>query len=656
MIPSPQFLPTSAPRIIAVGLHRLRDLLQELAPRYRGVAQLQILDRGFDAAVDEIRRMHSAEPIDVIVAAGSNGAYLRQHVDLPVVLVRVGGFDVMRALARARSISPRIALVTHGDIPHEVQQFDELFRLGIEQRSYRTEDDARDCVRELKAKSIEVVVAPGLVADLAEQAGMHGIFLYSEDAVREALDDALERVRLSRIEAAKRDRLNSILAHLRDGVVAVDMQERIEVVNPAMERLLGQPMSKLNGRILTDVAPELTLAATLREHRADIEELQRVGMKALVTSRVPIVEQGLQTGAVLTCQDPDAIQRVDRRLRTQRARPPRTARYQLSDIVGTCAAIVQTRSLAEQFARSDATVLIIGESGTGKELLAQGIHVASARRNQPFIAVNCAAFPAALLESELFGYEEGAFTGARKGGKIGLFEAAHTGTIFLDEIGEMPVSLQTRMLRVLQEREVLRIGAIEPTRIDVRVIAATHRNLDAEITRGDFRSDLYYRLNILRLSLPPLRERIDDLPDLASHVLRRVADRVSAGSMSHKLLDELVSAGARYAWPGNVRELENFVERIATYDEGTLKVATTPRDRLRELIPELYASAMNARRPALATHREETERQMIERVLEECGGDRTRAAELLGIGRTTLWRKISRNQTRRLDTSKRSRR
>lgn len=647
---SPSFRPNSAPRVIGVGLHRLRDLLQELAPSYQGLARLQILDRGFDAAVDEIQRMHAAEPIDVIVAAGSNGAYLRQRVDIPVVLVRVGGFDLMRALARARSISSRIALVTHGDTPPEVQQFDELFRLGIEQRSYRTEDDARDCVRELKAKSIDVVVAPGLVVDLAEQAGMHGIFLYSENAVRVALDDALERARLSRIEAAKRDRLNSILAHLRDGVVAVDMEERIQVANPAMERLLGEPLTTLVGRKLSDVAPDLTLAATLREQRADIEELQRIGTKSLVTTRVPIVEQGLQTGAVLTCQDPDAIQRVDRRLRTQRTRTPRPARYKLTDIVGHCPAIVQTRSLAEQFARTDATVLIIGESGTGKELLAQGIHTASARRHQPFIAVNCAAFPAALLESELFGYEEGAFTGARKGGKVGLFEAAHTGTIFLDEIGEMPVPLQTRMLRVLQEREVLRIGAIEPTRIDVRVIAATHRNLDAQIARGEFRSDLYYRLNILRLTLPPLRERLEDLPELASHVLRRVADRVKPGPMTQALLDELVRVGARYAWPGNVRELENFVERIATYDERSSSNKHAS-DRLRELIPEIAPPAHDTD-ASLAALREETELQMIERVLAECGGDRTLAAQRLGIGRTTLWRKISRAQTPRAATNR----
>lgn len=629
------------PRIVAVGLHRLKTLLQEVAPAYRDDASVEILDLGFDAAVGRVLELHAQRPIDALVSAGSNGAYLRQHLELPVVLVRTGGFDVMRALARARDISTRIALVTHGEVSHEVQQFSELFGLGIEQRTYQTEEEARDCVRELRAKSIEVVVAPGLIVDLAEESGMHGIFLYSPDAVREALDDAIEVARLARIEAAKRDRLNTVLAHLRDGVVAVDMNERIDSLNPAMARLLGRSVAELMGRKLSDVVPELTLASTLRERHTEVDELQKVGAQSIIATRLPIIEQGMQTGAVLTCKDPDVIQRVDRHLRARRERPSRPARFRLDDVVGSCPAIVRTRALAAQFARSDATTLIIGESGTGKELLAQGIHTASARAHQPFIAVNCAAFPEALLESELFGYEEGAFTGARKGGKIGLFEAAHTGTIFLDEIGEMPVPLQTRMLRVLQEREVLRIGAIEPTRIDIRVIAATHRNLEEQIAAGAFRRDLYYRLNILRLELPSLRDRIADLPELATHVLRRVSDRMPLGEGTAALVDELVRVGAGYRWPGNVRELENLIERIATFRR--LPAARRPvQEQLQELIPELFAREAGAAGGLLAEHRAESELQMIERVLAECGGNRQEAARRLGIGRATLWRKLTR--------------
>ncbi|HEY1392931.1 MAG TPA: PrpR N-terminal domain-containing protein, partial [Methylibium sp.] len=418
---------------MAVSRHRLKGLLEELAPEYSERARVEVLDKGYQEAVAEVRALQASEPVDVLVAAGSNGAFLRQHLDLPVVLVKVGGFDVMRALGRARAISSRIAIVTYGEPPPEVQQFNELFGLGVELRSYRSEEDAGACVRELRSRGIEVVVAPGLVADLADELGMLGVFLYSQDAVREALDDAVEIARASRIELTKRERLNTILAQLKDGVVAVDMQERIETLNPAMAQLLGAPAEALLGRRLSEVAPELSLAATLRDARAEPEQIQRYGQRRLVASRMPIVEQGLQTGAVLSCQDPAAIHRMDRSLRA--SHPPRgasrTTRYELEQIVGVSPAIRRAKALAAACAASDATVLISGESGTGKELLAQGIHHASRRRRQPFVAVNCAAFPESLLESELFGYEEGAFTGSRRGGKAGLFEAAHTGTIFL---------------------------------------------------------------------------------------------------------------------------------------------------------------------------------------------------------------------------------
>jgi len=364
---------------------------------------------------------------------------------------------------------------------------------------------------------------------------------------------------------------------------------------------------------------------------------------------MPIVEQGVQTGAVLTCQDPVSIQRVDRNLRARLQPRAAAARYALADLVGTSAALERAKALAASCARSHATVLVIGESGTGKELLAQGIHGASPRHRQPFVAINCAAFPEALLESELFGHEEGAFTGSRRGGKAGLFEAAHTGTIFLDEVGEMPVSLQTRLLRVLQEREIVRIGSTEPTPIDVRVIAATHRNLDTRLASGEFRADLYFRLNILRVDLPPLRERRDDVPVLAAHLLRKiVAQRAGMApppaTLTGPLVAALVEQAADYAWRGNVRELENFIERLVVYCDQLDRLAPVadPADALRGIAPELYAgaAAAAAAAPDLAGTGRGAERQRLIDVLQACGGDRARACARLGISRTTLWRKL----------------
>ncbi|QEI06737.1 propionate catabolism operon regulatory protein PrpR [Pigmentiphaga aceris] len=661
-----------APRIVAVGFHRLKELLLDLAPSYRPAISVEVLDKGFVDAVDDLRAMQAAGVVDVVVAAGANGAFLRERLDLPVVLIKTSGFDVMRALARARQIASKIALVSYGGVSVEVEQFSARFGLNIEQHSYRTTEEAETCVRDMKLRGIEAVVAPGLVSDLAEAAGMHGLFVYTHDAVREAIDVAIEMSRIARIELAKRERLNIILGHLKDGVVAVDLDERIETLNPAMEAVLGAADTVI-GRKLSDVAPSLSLQVTLREGRSDIEQITRINQRTLVATRTPIVEQGIHTGAVLVCQDPQAIQRADRRLRAKGQARSAQARYTLDDLVGSSTPMQHAKALALRCAASQATALIAGESGTGKELLAQGIHHAGPRAAQPFVAINCAAFPEALLESELFGFEEGAFTGSRRGGKAGLFETAHTGTIFLDEIGEMAPALQTRLLRVLQEREVLRLGATEPTPIDVRVIAATHRDLAARVETGEFRRDLYYRLNILSLQLPPLRERPEDLPEIGAHLVAKLCERLDIDATSvQPMLQRLAYAGQSYAWPGNVREFENLLERALAYRSQWDRASTAEIDlALREMTPELFAARRNATTQALAfeqqpanlqaptnlpasTHaappppmstaklsgRRENELRYILDVLAACGGDKALACERLGISRATLWRKL----------------
>ncbi|HEY4490755.1 MAG TPA: sigma 54-interacting transcriptional regulator, partial [Acidobacteriota bacterium] len=304
--------------------------------------------------------------------------------------------------------------------------------------------------------------------------------------------------------------MNTILRNLNEGVVAVDTEERVQSINPTMEKLLNIPHKSATGIRLSSIV-DLGLQETLRTGMGKLNQIQKIGFRTIVASRIPIFEQGVQTGAVFTCQDSKVIQQADRNLRSQSKVRNVTAKYELSQILGTSAAIHRAKVLANQYAKANSTILITGETGTGKELFAQGIHNGSPRKNNPFVAINCAAFPESLLESELFGHEEGAFSGSKRGGKAGLFEAAHTGTIFLDEIGDMPFPLQTRLLRVLQEKEILRVGSNEPMQVDIRVIAATNRNLKKSVTDGNFREDLFYRLNILCINLPPLRERIDDL-------------------------------------------------------------------------------------------------------------------------------------------------
>lgn len=641
------------PQILAIGFRRINKMLQELAPAYQAKAQVDVLEVGFDEAVARVRERQAQRPVDVVVAAGSNGGYLRQHLDTPVVLVKVGGFDLMRALAQAKRLSSQVGLVTYEGMLPDLSPFDELIELGVTQRTYRTEDEALACMRELRQLGTQVVVGSGLAADLADQLGMSGLFLYSLDAVRAALDDAVEVARAARIELAKRERLGTVLARLSDGVIAVDQTERIQTLNPAMAQLLGVTPEQWLGRRLSEVCPDLSLQRTLSLAEPELETIERVQLAAsartLIVNRLPLVEQGVLTGAVLSCQDPISIQRVDRHIRTRIKPNAAATRYELAQFLGRTDAARRVMQLAERSARSPATVLLVGESGTGKELIAQGIHVASERRDMPFVAVNCAAVTESLLESELFGYEEGAFTGARRGGKIGLFEAAHNGTLFLDEVGEMPVSLQARLLRALQEREVLRVGATEPTPVNVRVIAASHRDLASRVEQGLFRLDLYYRLNILRIDVPPLRDRAADIEPIAQALHAKVCARLrSRAESTRSLIDALVVRAPHYRWPGNVRELENLIERIVVYADPSGGAAPLADDRLRAIVPELFDAATHAgaqpesARPApeLKAHVAQSELERIRRVLSECGGDRALASQRLGISRTTLWRKL----------------
>jgi propionate catabolism operon transcriptional regulator len=661
----PETPSTSAlPRIVAVGFRRINKMMQALAPDVADRAVVEVLDVGFDEAVARIRALQARQAVDVVVAAGSNGGYLRRHLDVPVVLVKVGGFDLMHALTEARRLSDRIGLVTYEGMAPDLAQFERLFDFAMAQRSYRTEDEARACVRELQQAGVEVVVGSGVAVDVAEQLGLAGLFLYSIDAVREALADAVEVARAARIQQAKRERLNTLLAQLSDGVIAVDPQERIETLNPAMAQWLGIEPGAWLGRRLSAACPEFSLQSTLRFGLPELEKIERVRGRQLIVSRIPIVEQGVLTGAVLSAQDAVAIQRVERHIRTRTLSQAASARYELAQFVGRSQVAQQVQAMALRCAQSTASVLLLGESGTGKELIAQGIHRASERRDMPFVAVNCAALSEALLESELFGYEEGAFTGARRGGKVGLFEAAHKGTIFLDEVGEMPLALQTRLLRVLQEREVLRVGAVEPTPVQVRVIAATHRDLADLVAQGRFRLDLYYRLNILRVAVPPLRERLEDIDDIAQAVLSKVGERLRLGDATPGALwPALLSQAKRHTWPGNVRELENLIERLVVCAQpigGAPMDVLTPdmaRQRLRFVAPELFAAAPDASggghvapthavsggialKGALRPAKRQGEREHILATLATCSGDKALACQRLGISRTTLWRKL----------------
>ncbi|HYF95768.1 MAG TPA: sigma 54-interacting transcriptional regulator [Symbiobacteriaceae bacterium] len=295
-------------------------------------------------------------------------------------------------------------------------------------------------------------------------------------------------------------------------------------------------------------------------------------------------------------------------------------------LIGQSRAVAELRRLGRLASRSRATVLLSGETGTGKELMAKAIHRASDRAGRPFVAINCAAVPEGLLEAEFFGYADGAFTGARRGGRPGKFEQADGGTLFLDEVGELAPALQAKLLRVIQEREVEPVGAVRPVRVDVRVIAASNRDLEEMVARNEFRPDLYYRLNVLVLHLPPLRERIEDLPMLTEHLIRRLCSRAPVPRLAPAAVERLMA----YHWPGNVRELENLLERALVLAPGPV------------IGPEHFPVPAAGRTTPWQQKRQEAERTALLGALAQTGGNKTAAARLLGLSRSQFYEKLQR--------------
>lgn len=525
----------AVPVIWTVSISRLTRLLSDIIPEFDAQAEIRTFNLGFEEATRQVREQLKQEPCDVIIAAGSNGAYLKGRVGKPIVLVKANGFDLMQALARARKVSDHIGLITHQTELPEFTEFQNSFQLRIPQRTYLTAEDARSAVAELAAQGVKVVVGTGLAAELADQAGLTGVLLYSAESVRTAFESALDIARATQ-SASRPDE-----SHYSKKSRTTQQQKK-----SSADLLLGQS------------APMQTVRETLR-----------------------------------------------------------------------------------RYAASDATVCIRGETGTGKELAARALHVHSTRQAQAFVAVNCGALTESLLESELFGYDEGAFTGSRRGGRTGLIEAADGGTLLLDEIGEMPLALQTRLLRVLEEREILRVGSSRTTPVNIRVIASTHRDLLAQVQQGLFRRDLYYRLQVLTLELPTLRQRTADIPTLATYFLKSLSS-IPAPELS----DEATALLLRHDWPGNVRELRNLMQRVALHvqlDGGTPLVTAR---QLQAIAPELSGDGPKPSdtRPtepsiiALKTLRGRPSNAELAGILRQVKGNQLKAAKMLGVSRTTLWR------------------
>lgn len=442
-----------------------------------------------------------------------------------------------------------------------------------------------------------------------------------------------------------RSLLEAILDSTSDAISVADGQGNNIIVNPAYTRITGLPPEAVIGKHASvDIAEGESMHMKVLETGKPVKNVHmKVGpaKKEVIVNVAPVYIDGDIRGSVGVIRDiSEVIALTEELAHAKKLIRQLKARYTWDDIIGKSPAIELAKEQAKRAAETPATVLLRGESGTGKELFAHAIHNASSRRKGQFVRINCAALSENLLESELFGYEEGAFTGAVKGGKRGLFEEASRGTIFLDEIGEISLALQKKLLRVLQEKEVTKVGSAVPLPIDLRVIAATNANLELKVKDGSFREDLYYRLNVLPIQIPPLRNIKTDIPFLAGHIIVKLNQ--SYGREVLKISDEAMEVLLQYDWPGNVRELENVIGRAMINMRLNEKVIESEHLPLIgcEKINQAFFTAEQGSLRTLYQAVSEAERAAIVRALSEAGGNRQKAAELLDTALRNLYYKI----------------
>jgi len=461
-------------------------------------------------------------------------------------------------------------------------------------------------------------------------------------------DDSREELLRSQLVQEKNhsEILQTILDIAYDGIVVVDAQGIITMMSRAYLSFLNLTHEQVIGRHVTDVIENTRMHIVIETGIPEVAEIQRIKGNYMVATRIPIFRGGKIIGAIgkVLFRNIDdlaslyqKIGKMEEQLQVYKGQLSLSnrARYSFADIVGRSEAILLAKRQAAKAAASDTTVLLLGESGVGKEIFAQAIHSHSKRSNQAFIKVNCAAIPSELMETEFFGYEEGTFPGAKVGGKIGKFEAADGGTIFLDEIADMPLAMQAKILRVLQEREIEKIGAVSPQKVDVRVIVSSNQDLEERVRTGRLRQDLYYRINAWTLTIPPLRQRKEDIEDLVEHILDKYSHKY--GKYVERASEKAMALLYKYSWPGNVRELENEIARaMGLLDSGWVVL---PGHLSEKITGDVTPSSTRTLEEVLLA----AEKQAIADSLKICAQNKSCAAKHLGISRSSLYEKMLRH-------------
>jgi PAS domain S-box-containing protein len=619
----------------------IEEVAQALSNEVEIFVEMGVLEEGLPKARNLVKL-----GAEVIVSWGVTATLLERDISVPVISIRMRDFDIMKAVRHASSLGEKIAITT-GEQLEGLEILEELYKVKIKQIIFKNSNDFRYGIIEAFNEGVEVLIGKSYVTlDVAKEFGKKAVLItYSIESVRQAFFEAIKIATLRKREREEYIKLETIFNSLTEGVIVIDHLERITLFNRAAEKILNIKADEALGQPFSHLIPHMKMAEVLKVGKYLEDEFQTIGDVSVVATYIPIVlEEGI-LGVASTFRETSEIQKIDSKIRKRMVSRGFIARYSIDHFSAYSPATKRVIQQAKRFSETDSTVLITGETGTGKEILAQSIHRLSPRIGKPFVAINCSVFPESLLESELFGYEEGAFTGAKVGGKAGLFELAHGGTLFLDEIGTMPINLQSKLLRVLQEREVMRLGGERLIPIDVRIISATNKDLEHAVRQGLFREDLYFRLNVLSIRMPALRERKEDIPDLTSKFISHYAKKYRRQEIpvSHKMIKKVEN----YCWAGNVRELENIIERLVLLYDGKENINSLLDGMLNHRIcchgqSQVYGPEKTSRikKKESAGTIKERERERIIESLEHSNFNKSKAASILGMSRSTFYRKL----------------
>jgi transcriptional regulator with PAS, ATPase and Fis domain len=595
-------------------------------------AEKIIMDKKLDIPVIVTHDGKTAEDIRcfpesmVLISRGGIAEELKRLPEKTVVEVNASFNDILSAIEKLIDTGcKKIAVVMRENILHNAARDFRLSGVKIFVRPCRSYAEIETMIRGLVIEQkIDGIAGCNYAVHYAEKINMPNAYVDSGDkSLLKAVDEALTILGTKKLQALQLERLNAVIHNIQEGIVVLDEKRQPIFFNNLAEQVFGN-------RTLHDWEDKMKIHLKNYNGEAIID----VNNNKILFHVVPLKISNQIENEVVVFQEVRNIEKSEQKIRFSMYQKGLYAKHNFSDILTCSDRMKKIILLAGKFAKTEANVLVYGETGTGKEGMAQSIHNASLRAAQPFVSVNCASIPVNLIESELFGYVEGAFTGARKSGKKGLFELAHKGTIFLDEIGELPLDIQSRLLRVLQEHEIMRVGDDKILPLDIRVICATNKNLKKMVDEGRFREDLYYRINVLRIPLPPLRDRPEDILMLMKAYFERFAENMNWEDVfTHKAEKFL----CEYDWPGNIRELRNIAEVFACYGDEKID-----ENKVEEFLD--YGTETSCHEVQTATIQlpldlsmKEAEREIIRQMLLEYSPEEV--CSRLGISRVTLWRK-----------------